>query len=145
MEMVFIGVRGVLIAMDDEDALDLVRLQTTGEVVYHLLVVTVPGEAFYLGYLRLDTTVETEDGNPLESRFLNTCAEGGGFAVTDDEEGATRVGDVIRHVVLDTSGLQHTAGGDDDTGFVLMVQRLRFIDIRDVTQRIEAEGVGVKT
>ena len=83
--MLLIGRRGFFGAVHDEHALHVINLQAAGEVVDHLLVVAVSGETLYLGDLRLNTSVETEDGYPLQSRLLDARAERGGFAIADDE------------------------------------------------------------
>ena len=144
LEVGFVGFGGGEIAMNDKDALHLIDYQTAGEIVDHLLIIAVTGEAFDLGDLRLDAMIHTEDGYPLETGLLDTCAERGRFAIADDEDGASRIRDMVRHMVLDTSCLQHARSGDDDAGFVLMVERLGFADVGDVPQRIKSEGIGIE-
>ena len=130
--------------MHNEDLLDLVHLLATGDIINHLLPVSISGEAFNLGYLRFDTPVESEDRNPFESGFLDTCAKRGGRTITDDEYRTTRVGDMVGDMVFDSSGLQHTARGDDDTGFILVIERLRFVDVCNIAQGIKAKRIRVK-
>ena len=142
--MAFIRLGSRFFAMNDKDALNLVYLERTGEVIYHLLVIAVTGETFYFGDLGFDFPVQTEDGYPLQSGLLDTCTEGGRLAVTDDEDRAPRVGDMVRHMVFDTSGFQHSRGGDDDTGFILVVKRLRIAYVGDIPEGVEAERIGVK-
>ena len=93
--------------MNNEDALYLIYRQAAGEVVDHLLVVAMSGEAFDLGDLRFDTAVLAEDRDPLQAGLLNTRTEGCGFAITDNEDCAARVGYMVGYMMLDTSCLQH--------------------------------------
>ena len=123
-EVRFVGLSRLFLSMHNEDLLDLVHLLATGDIINHLLPVSMSGEAFNLGYLRFDTPVESEDRNPFESWFLDTCAKRGRRTITDDENRTTRVGDMVGNMVFDSSGLQHTARGDDDTGFILVIERL---------------------
>ena len=124
VEMLLVGLGGGQVAMYDEGATYLVDGKAACNVVNHLAVVSVSGEAFNLGDLRFDTPVETKDRYPLQSRLLDARTEGRRFAIADDEDCAARVGYMVRYVVFDTAGFQHAARGDDDAGFVLMVQRL---------------------
>lgn len=71
--MAFISLSSCLITMYHKRSLHLVHSQTTGQVINHLLVVTMSGEAFNLCDLGFDPSVQTEDRNPLQAGLLNTC------------------------------------------------------------------------
>ena len=106
-EVGFIRLCSYLFAMDDEGPLDLIDREGAREVINHLLVIAMSGEAFNLRDLGFDLSVETEDRDPLESGLLNTCAKCGRFAITDNKNRAARIRNVVRNVVFDAPCLQH--------------------------------------
>ena len=132
-------------AVDDEGALHLFGLERTRQQINHLAIVAVSGEALDLGDLRLDLMIKAKDGYPLAVGILDACAERGRRTVTYDKDRALGIGDVIGHVVLDATCLQHTAGRDDDTGIGIGIEAFGFVDIRDIMQGIEAKGIGVES
>ncbi len=64
--------------------------------------------------------------------------------LTDKENRVLRILDVVAEVVEDASGLTHALrGGDDDGGFVEIVEGLRIVDLADEGEILEAEGVAL--
>ncbi len=145
VEVVFVRLLGIGFAVDDKDAADCFRIKGAREVVGHLAVVAVSGKALYLAYLRLYLAVVAKDANPLQIRVLYACAERCGRAVADHEDSSGGVGDMVGDVVFHAPRLKHARCGDDDARVGAVVQALRLVDIGDIAQRIETEGVVVET
>lgn len=144
VEMVFVRLLGIGFAVDDKDAADGFGIEGTREVVGHLAVVAMPGKTLYLAHLRLYLAVVAKDANPLQISILYACTERCGRAVAHHEDGSRGVGDMVRHVVLHAPRLKHARCGNDDAGVGVVVQALRLVDIGDIAQRIETEGVIVE-
>ena len=73
--MAFIRFSRLFFAMYDKHLLDLIHGQAAGEIINHLFIVPMAGEAFDLGDLRFDASVESEDGYPLQAGFLDPCTK----------------------------------------------------------------------
>ena len=105
--------------------------------------VSMAGEAVNLRDLCTDGVHLAEDGDLFESRLLDACAQRRRRAVSHDQNRAARVLDMVGHMMLDASGLQHARSGDDDSRFGVEIELFGFLDGMDICQRVEAKRVGV--
>ena len=64
------------IAMNDKCLLYSLYILARREVLYHLIVVTMPAEALNLSHLCADTMVVAEDTDEAQGRVLYACAQG---------------------------------------------------------------------
>ena len=127
--------------MDEEDLLAAFLLVL--EEVEHLGAVAVGGEAVHHHYVGLQFVVLAVEFEALGA-VAQFAAGGLGGAVADDEDGVLRAAHRVAQVVLAAAGVHHTRGGDDDGRPLKKVEGFGLVDVLDVREIVEAEGVVVR-
>ena len=133
------GLLDVVFAMDDEESLHLLRV-LAGKELGEVFVVAVGAHAADAADLGMDFVEDAENVDLLCAGH-EPAAQGVRLAIANEEDGIAGVLDVIADMVYDPATVCHAAGGDDDAGFVAIVQELGFVYGFDVFEAPEVERV----
>src|SRR5579859_1919990 len=70
--------------------------------------------------------------------------QGVGFTIAYEQYGVAAVLDTIADMVFDPAGICHTAGRNNDTGFIAEIEHFGFLHRLDIFQPFECKWVAVR-